>query len=62
MCSMLGLACKDAGYNCSFVAKGSSEKEVLDRLGEHGMKEHGLKESDLTAEFMAKLKSGIKKS
>lgn len=59
---MLGLACKDAGYNCSFVAKGNSEKEVLDKISGHGMKEHNLKESDLTPEFMAKLKSKIKQS
>ena len=59
---MLGLACKDAGYNCNFVARGNSEKEVLDKIGEHGMKEHGLKQDDMTPEFMTKLKSLIKES
>ena len=59
---MLGLACKDAGYSCSFVARGDSEKEVLDKISEHGMKEHGLKQGDMTPEFMAKLKSLIKES
>lgn len=59
---MLGLECKDAGYNCSFVAKADSEKEVLDKISEHGMKEHGRKKSDLTPEFMARLKSKIKES
>ena len=59
---MLGLACKDAGYNCSFIAKGNSEKEVVDKLGEHGMKEHGLSKGDLTPGFMARLKSKVKES
>ncbi|MGI0005429.1 MAG: DUF1059 domain-containing protein [Nitrososphaera sp.] len=59
---MLGLACKDAGYNCSFVARADSEKEVLDRISEHGMKEHGVKQGDLTPEYKARLKSKIKES
>jgi predicted small metal-binding protein len=59
---MLGLACKDAGYNCSFIAKGDSEKEVIDRLGEHGIKEHGLSKSDLTPEYRARIKSLIGQS
>lgn len=59
---MLDLACKDAGYNCSFVAWADSEKEVLDRISEHGMKEHGLKKSDLTTKRTTALKSKIRKS
>lgn len=59
---MLGLACKDAGYNCSFVTRGDSEKEVVDKLGEHGIKEHGLNQSDLTPEYRARLKLLIKQS
>lgn len=50
---MKELSCKDAGYSCNFVAKGSSDDEVMKKAAEHGKKMHGMKDSDFTAERMS---------
>ena len=45
---MKTLACKDAGSNCNFVARGNTEQEVLAQVTEHGKKAHGMKAKDFT--------------
>jgi len=37
---MYSLACRDAGLDCSFVAKGENKKEVLQMGMEHVKKVH----------------------
>ena len=59
---MLKLKCKDAGFDCKFVAKGKTEDEIMQKAAEHAMKDHGIKPEDLTAEMKAKIKSLIHKS
>jgi len=35
------LSCRDAGCDCDYVARDSTEKDVLRDTAQHGMKEHG---------------------
>jgi predicted small metal-binding protein len=34
--------CRDAGMKCDFVARGNSDKEVLDAAGRHAQQAHNL--------------------
>jgi predicted small metal-binding protein len=34
--------CRDAGMSCDFVARGNSNKEILDQVGKHAQAEHHL--------------------
>jgi predicted small metal-binding protein len=49
---MKDLHCRDAGMNCDFVARGSSEKEILDQAGTHAQQAHEMKVTPELAEKM----------
>jgi predicted small metal-binding protein len=34
--------CRDAGMNCDFVARGDSNKEILDQVGKHAQEGHNM--------------------
>ncbi|WP_242396431.1 DUF1059 domain-containing protein [Anaeromyxobacter oryzisoli] len=34
--------CRDAGMKCDFVARGSSDQEILDQAGRHAQQTHNL--------------------
>ncbi len=34
--------CSDAGMKCDFVAKGSSDDEILQKAGQHARQAHGM--------------------
>jgi predicted small metal-binding protein len=59
---MLKLKCKDAGFDCKFIAKGKTQEEVLLKASEHAMKDHNMKPEDMTPEMQEKIKSLIHKS
>ena len=59
---MLKLKCKDAGFDCKFVAKGKTEDEIMQKAAEHAMKDHGMKPEDMTPEMKEKIRSHIHKS
>ncbi|TLX82593.1 MAG: DUF1059 domain-containing protein [Thaumarchaeota archaeon] len=62
---MLKLKCKDAGFDCKFVAKGKTEDEIMQNMqkaAEHAMKDHGMKPEDMTPEMKEKIRSHIHKS
>jgi len=44
---MKTLACRDAGCDCDYVAKGETEEDVLRDAARHGMKEHGKTDRDM---------------
>lgn len=54
------LSCKDAGVDCDFVAKGSTEKEVLENGAKHVKEVHGYTDEQLTPEFLAETKKLVK--
>jgi predicted small metal-binding protein len=34
--------CRDAGTSCDFVARGNSNQEILDRVGQHARAQHNM--------------------
>jgi predicted small metal-binding protein len=35
--------CRDAGIDCDWVARGESEKEIMDQASRHAEQAHGMK-------------------
>lgn len=56
---MLSAACKDAGFDCDYVAKGNTEEELLKDVAQHVIKVHRMQESGMTPEMVQKVKSII---
>jgi predicted small metal-binding protein len=48
--------CRDAGMNCDFVARGTTNDEVLKKAGEHAQQVHHLQ---VTGELASKVTSLI---
>jgi predicted small metal-binding protein len=40
---MKDMHCRDAGMNCDFVARGNTEKEIVDQLHQHAQQAHNMK-------------------
>ncbi len=62
---MKTLACRDMGVDCSFVAKGNTEEEVMKNSMEHAKKIHSDKIKQMMAtmtedQMKAAMKSKIK--
>jgi len=52
------LSCRDVGVDCDFVARGATEKEVLDKAAEHARMAHGMKE--IKPDVLAKVRAAIR--
>ena len=59
---MLKFKCKDVGFECSFVAKGKTEDEILSQCANHAKNDHGMKPEDITDELKSQIKANIHKS
>jgi predicted small metal-binding protein len=59
---MLKFKCRDVGFDCSFVAKGKTEEDILSQCAAHATKDHDMKPEDITQELKDKIKSNIHKS
>jgi predicted small metal-binding protein len=59
---MYPLLCLETGYDCSYVARGNSEGEMMQNAGRHVQEIHGMQPFDLTLETIGKLRSLIKQS
>jgi predicted small metal-binding protein len=59
---MLTLACRDAGVDCDYVARGETEEELWKDGTEHVIRDHSFKREDVNEEFKAKHRSMIKQS
>ena len=62
---MKTLSCKDMGVDCSFVAKGDTDEEVVKKLNDHAMKAHPEVVAEMSKkmskeEMMDKMTSQIK--
>ena len=60
---MRKIECRDMGMDCSFVATGETDKEVMDKLNEHSMAVHAeeMKKMNMTlAEIEEMMRSKIK--
>ncbi|HJU79316.1 MAG TPA: DUF1059 domain-containing protein [Nitrososphaeraceae archaeon] len=57
------MACREVGVDCDFVGKGESDKELMDNLIDHAIKDHGYTREDvLKPEMQEKIKAHIHKS
>jgi len=56
---MGSINCKDVGFDCSFVATGATERDVIRRYIEHAESAHNI--SVFTADILYGVKKGIKK-
>lgn len=55
---MLSVSCREVGVDCDFVGKGESEKELMDNLVDHAIKDHGFTREDvLKPEMQEKIKA-----
>jgi predicted small metal-binding protein len=59
---MLKFKCSSIGFECDFVAKGKSEKDILTQCAEHATKDHHMKQEEITPELQDKIKKNIHKS
>ncbi len=53
---MKDLHCRDSGADCDFVARGNTEKEILDQAGRHAQQTHSMK---VTPELEQKMRGLI---
>jgi predicted small metal-binding protein len=57
---MLTLACRDAGVECDYIAKGETEEDLWTACTEHVVKDHGFKREDISEDFKSSHRSMIK--
>ena len=55
---LASIKCRDLGMDCSFEAKGATEREIIRHLIEHIESEHDI--PVLTADTLFRMKKGIK--
>lgn len=59
---MLSVSCREVGVDCDFVGK-ESEKELMDNLVDHAIKDHGFtRENVLKPEMQEEIKAHIHQS
>jgi predicted small metal-binding protein len=57
------LACRDAGVDCPYVAKGETEEELLQDAGKHVKEVHGYTDEQLNdPKFLEEVKKLTKKT
>jgi len=55
------MACRDVGVDCSYVARGETEEELMTNVTKHAKEVHGYTEEQLKdPEMMKKVKGAIK--
>ena len=54
------LACKDAGVDCDYVARGESEEELFKDGITHVKEVHGYTDEQLNPEFLTEMKKLVK--
>jgi predicted small metal-binding protein len=52
--------CKDVGFDCGYVARASSEEELLKKVAEHA--EQVLEVADLPDEVVAQVRAAIREA
>jgi len=56
------LACRDLESDCTYVARGETEEELMADMGKHAKEVHGYTDEQLKdPEMMKKVKAAIKK-
>lgn len=55
----LKFKCSDVGFDCSFVAKGRTEDEILAQCATHATQDHKMKPEEITDELRTKIRANI---
>lgn len=50
--------CKDVGFDCGYIAKADTEKELMQKVAEHASEVHGL--SEVSPEVVEQVRSVIR--
>lgn len=59
---MKSLSCRDAGYDCDYIAQGETDFELFKKSEEHAFDYHGMKKQDFIPAFNEKLISFIRET
>ncbi len=55
------LACRDAGVDCSFIARGQTMEQLMAAGAKHAKEAHGFTDQQLNnPEMLAKIKAAVK--
>jgi len=57
---MKSLSCREVGFDCSYVIKGNTEGEVIQKAEEHVNSEHNIKPEDMSPEMQHKIRGLIR--
>ena len=52
------LTCREVGMDCDFVARGSSEEEIMAKAAQHAKQDHGFE--SIPPEVVEKVKAAIR--
>ena len=52
------VGCRDVGMDCSFVARGETDEDILQQCTEHARKDHGM--TEIPAELADKVRGAIR--
>ena len=52
------VSCREVGVDCDFVARAETEKELLEKCGEHARTAHDMQE--IPPELVAKVRAAIR--
>lgn len=59
----LKLACRDLGYDCSYVARGETMEELMTDGAKHGKEVHGYTDEQLNdPKTLEKIKAAVKQA
>ncbi|HVE37246.1 MAG TPA: DUF1059 domain-containing protein [Nitrososphaeraceae archaeon] len=59
---MKSLSCRDAGFDCDYVARAESDYDIFREEEKHVFNAHGMKKHDFIPAFNEKMRSLIKES
>jgi len=58
----LKFKCADIGFDCGFVAKASTEDEILAKCATHATQDHKMTPEEVTDELKTKIRANIHKT
>lgn len=59
---MKSLSCRDAGFDCDYIAEGETDNELFAKAEKHVFDVHGIKKQDFILTFNEKMRSSIRQA
>ena len=60
--NMKSLLCRDAGFDCDYIAQAESDYELFTKGQKHAFNAHGIKKQEFIPAFNEKMRSLIKET